>query len=145
MGTISRVFREVLSLLRWSMLAATTVGPGTVVTCSRAGAEHGLDLIWALVFATLLAFTLQGKIDVMSHMSFMYHEGDKPLFKEVDNRNAFFKLMNLETKYYLQFRSFFVHIWNTIFQLVFFSKENEVLTSKLNKRSSPFYQRAAPV
>lgn len=51
--------QEVVSLLRWSMLAATTVGPGTVVTCSRAGAEQGLALIWALVFATILAFTLQ--------------------------------------------------------------------------------------
>ena len=41
------------------MLAACTVGPGTVVNCSRAGAEYGLTLTWALVFASILAFTLQ--------------------------------------------------------------------------------------
>jgi len=46
-------------MLYWTMLAACTVGPGTVVTCSRAGAEFGLNLIWALVVAALIAFTLQ--------------------------------------------------------------------------------------
>jgi len=46
-------------MLYWTMLAACTVGPGTVVTCARAGAEYNLSLIWALVFASILAFTLQ--------------------------------------------------------------------------------------
>ena len=46
-------------MLYWTMLAACTVGPGTVVTCARAGAEFGLHLIWALVVASLIAFTLQ--------------------------------------------------------------------------------------
>lgn len=53
------LFKEFLSLLYWSMLAACTVGPGTVVTCARAGAEYGLNLIWALIFASFLAYTLQ--------------------------------------------------------------------------------------
>lgn len=53
------ILKEVLSLLYWTMLAACTVGPGTVVTCARAGAEFELSLIWALLFATCLAFTLQ--------------------------------------------------------------------------------------
>ena len=53
------VIDEVVSLLYWSMLAACTIGPGTVVTCARAGAEHGLALVWALVFASILAFILQ--------------------------------------------------------------------------------------
>ena len=35
------------------------VGPGTVVSCARAGAEYGLSLIWALIFGSILAFTLQ--------------------------------------------------------------------------------------
>eukprot|EP00931_Biecheleriopsis_adriatica_P068269 TRINITY_DN42248_c0_g1_i1.p1 TRINITY_DN42248_c0_g1~~TRINITY_DN42248_c0_g1_i1.p1 ORF type:complete len:489 (-),score=74.13 TRINITY_DN42248_c0_g1_i1:59-1525(-) len=52
-------WQEVKSLLYWCMLAACTVGPGTVVTCARAGVEYELDLIWALVFASLLAYTLQ--------------------------------------------------------------------------------------
>ena len=46
-------------MMYWTMLAACTVGPGTVVTCARAGAEYDLSLIWALVFASTLAFTLQ--------------------------------------------------------------------------------------
>lgn len=54
-----RAVNEVLSLLYWSMLAASTVGPGTVVKCAEAGAEQGLQLLWALVFATALAYTLQ--------------------------------------------------------------------------------------
>ena len=55
----SRACTELVSMLYWSMLAACTVGPGTVVTCARAGAEQGLQLVWALVFATCLAYTLQ--------------------------------------------------------------------------------------
>jgi len=50
---------ELLSLLYWTMLAACTVGPGTVVTCARAGAEFQLQLVWVLIFASLLAYILQ--------------------------------------------------------------------------------------
>ena len=53
------VWQEVASMMYWTMLAACTVGPGTVVTCARAGAEYDLSLIWALVFASTLAYTLQ--------------------------------------------------------------------------------------
>ena len=59
----SLIIEEVYSLLYWTMLAACTVGPGTVVTCARAGSEYGLSLIWVLVFATVLAYTLlEGKL-----------------------------------------------------------------------------------
>ena len=53
------ILKEISSMLYWTMLAACTVGPGTVVTCARAGAEYDLSLIWALLFASALAFTLQ--------------------------------------------------------------------------------------
>ena len=53
------VWDEVSSLLYWTILAASTVGPGTVVTCARAGAEYQLSLIWVLVFASILAYTMQ--------------------------------------------------------------------------------------
>jgi hypothetical protein len=33
----SALMKEVVSLLKWSMLAATTVGPGTVVVCAKVG------------------------------------------------------------------------------------------------------------
>lgn len=50
---------DAVSLLRWSMLAACTVGPGTVVTCARSGVEYGNSLAWALCFASVLAYSLQ--------------------------------------------------------------------------------------
>ena len=53
------VWKETANLLYWTMLAACTVGPGTVVTCARAGAEFELHLVWVLIFASLLAYTLQ--------------------------------------------------------------------------------------
>ena len=59
MNNRQKVFKEILSLLYWTMLAACTVGPGTVVTCARAGAEFQLNLIWALIFASVMAYTLQ--------------------------------------------------------------------------------------
>ena len=55
----SNLLKEVISMLYWSMLAACTVGPGTVVTCARAGAEFQLSLIYVLVFASAMAFILQ--------------------------------------------------------------------------------------
>ena len=58
----SRIVKEILSLLYWSMLAACTVGPGTVVTCARAGAEFQLSLIYVLVFASMMAYILQVQI-----------------------------------------------------------------------------------
>ena len=51
---------------------ACTVGPGTVVTCARAGAEFELNLTWALIFASILAYILQegtARLTIMSGMS----------------------------------------------------------------------------
>ena len=56
---LKTILREISSMLYWTMLAACTVGPGTVVTCARAGAEYDLNMVWALVFASILAYTLQ--------------------------------------------------------------------------------------
>ncbi len=55
---VAKTLGEIASLLYWGMLAACTVGPGTVVTCARAGAEQGLNLAWVLIFATILAYIL---------------------------------------------------------------------------------------
>jgi manganese transport protein len=64
---------EASSLLTWSMLAACTVGPGTVITCARAGAEDDLVLIWCLVAASIVAYILQeesGRLTMVSGSSF---------------------------------------------------------------------------
>ena len=59
MASCADTLKEGVNLLYWTMLAACTIGPGTVVTCARAGAEYELHLIWALVFASVLAYILQ--------------------------------------------------------------------------------------
>ncbi len=43
----------------WSVIPAAFIGPGTVTTCSKAGAGFGLSLIWALTFSTLATLILQ--------------------------------------------------------------------------------------
>jgi manganese transport protein len=50
---------RLLSILFWSVIAAAFIGPGTVTTASSAGANHGLALLWALVFSTAACLILQ--------------------------------------------------------------------------------------
>jgi manganese transport protein len=47
------------SVLLWSVISAAFIGPGTVTTAARAGADYNLQLLWALVFATLAAIVVQ--------------------------------------------------------------------------------------
>lgn len=42
------------------LVTAAFIGPGTVTTCSLAGAQFGYSLIYALVFATVTTIILQG-------------------------------------------------------------------------------------
>ncbi len=42
-----------------ALVAAAFIGPGTVTTCTLAGARFGYELVWALVFATAAAVVLQ--------------------------------------------------------------------------------------
>ncbi|MBW2276177.1 MAG: Nramp family divalent metal transporter [Deltaproteobacteria bacterium] len=46
-------------ILLWSAISAAFIGPGTVTTAAVAGANHGFDLLWALVFSTLACLALQ--------------------------------------------------------------------------------------
>ncbi len=41
------------------LVTAAFIGPGTILTASRAGAEFGLSLLWALLFSLVLTFVLQ--------------------------------------------------------------------------------------
>ena len=47
------------SVLIWSVIAAAFIGPGTVTTAATAGALFQLDLVWALLFATVSCIVLQ--------------------------------------------------------------------------------------
>ncbi|WOI53930.1 Nramp family divalent metal transporter [Parvularcula sp. LCG005] len=42
-----------------ALVAAAFIGPGTVTTCTLAGANFGFALLWALVFATMATIVLQ--------------------------------------------------------------------------------------
>ena len=46
-------------MLFWSVISAAFIGPGTVTTCSLAGASFGTSLLWALTFSTLATIVLQ--------------------------------------------------------------------------------------
>ncbi len=41
------------------LVAAAFIGPGTVVTASRAGAGYGASLLWAVLFSVVATFVLQ--------------------------------------------------------------------------------------
>ena len=42
-----------------TVIAAAFIGPGTITMCSIAGAQYGLDLMWALLFSLLVTTILQ--------------------------------------------------------------------------------------
>ncbi|MEZ4772510.1 MAG: Nramp family divalent metal transporter [Bacteroidia bacterium] len=46
-------------ILFWSVISAAFIGPGTVTTAAKAGAEFGTSLIWALTFSTIATIFLQ--------------------------------------------------------------------------------------
>jgi len=47
------------SIILWSVISAAFIGPGTVTTAASAGSLFGLDLLWAIVFATIACIVLQ--------------------------------------------------------------------------------------
>jgi Mn2+/Fe2+ NRAMP family transporter len=53
------IVKEIKMYLFFSMLAASTVGPGTVIVCSKAGADYDQTLMWTLVAASVIAFSMQ--------------------------------------------------------------------------------------
>jgi manganese transport protein len=50
---------RLLSVLLWAVIAGAFIGPGTVATAATAGARHGLELLWAVLFSTGTCLLLQ--------------------------------------------------------------------------------------
>ncbi len=50
---------KLLNILFWSVISAAFIGPGTVTTAAKAGADFGLPLLWTLTFATVACLVLQ--------------------------------------------------------------------------------------
>ncbi len=51
--------KRLINILFWSVISAAFIGPGTITTASKAGAEFGFDLLWALVFSIIACLVLQ--------------------------------------------------------------------------------------
>ncbi len=56
---MSRFKSRLLNILFWSVVSAAFIGPGTVTTATKAGANFQFDLLWALVFSTFACLLLQ--------------------------------------------------------------------------------------
>jgi Mn2+/Fe2+ NRAMP family transporter len=50
---------KISSVILWSVISAAFIGPGTVTTAVSAGSQFQLQLLWAVVFATIACIVLQ--------------------------------------------------------------------------------------
>jgi manganese transport protein len=50
---------KISSVILWSVISAAFIGPGTVTTAVSAGSQFQLQLLWAVVFATVACVVLQ--------------------------------------------------------------------------------------
>lgn len=64
--------KTVSSVILWSVISAAFIGPGTVTTAASAGSLFQLDLLWAVVFATVSCILLQevsGRLTIVSGLT----------------------------------------------------------------------------
>ncbi len=59
MKLLKNIKGRVLNILFWSIISAAFIGPGTVTTATKAGADCGFQLLWTLGFATIACVVLQ--------------------------------------------------------------------------------------
>jgi manganese transport protein len=64
--------KTISSVILWSVISAAFIGPGTVTTAASAGSLFHLDLLWAVVFATIGCIILQevsGRLTIASGLT----------------------------------------------------------------------------
>jgi manganese transport protein len=64
---------KVSSVILWSVISAAFIGPGTVTTAVTAGSRYEIQLLWAVVFATIACIVLQevsARIIIASGLNF---------------------------------------------------------------------------
>ncbi len=64
--------KTISSVILWSVISAAFIGPGTVTTAASAGSLFQLDLLWAVVFATIGCIILQevsGRLTIASGLT----------------------------------------------------------------------------
>lgn len=65
------MLRRLKSIGPGAMVAAAFIGPGTVVTATKAGGSFGFTLLWAVLFSTLACLVLQemaARLGVAGHL-----------------------------------------------------------------------------
>ena len=63
---------HIKGLLVWTVLTASTIGPGTVMMCSMAGAEYQEKLFWCVLVAAMVAWIMQegsGRLTILTGKS----------------------------------------------------------------------------
>jgi manganese transport protein len=64
---------KVSSVILWSVISAAFIGPGTITTAITAGSQYQIQLLWAVVFATIACIFLQevsARITIASGLTF---------------------------------------------------------------------------
>ncbi len=78
---------RISSVILWSVISAAFIGPGTVTTAVAAGSIYKLDLLWAVVFATIACILLQevsARITIASGLSL-----GQAVMKKFGGKNGF--------------------------------------------------------
>lgn len=70
-----------------AMITASFIGPGTVTTCTRAGASFGYSLLWAVIFSVLATIILQ---EMSARLGIITHKGlSEAILEQIEH--PFFK------------------------------------------------------
>ena len=56
---MSKFIQKMKNIGPGALVAAAFIGPGTVTTCTRAGATSGYTLLWAMLFSTIATIVFQ--------------------------------------------------------------------------------------
>jgi len=70
---MSKSSNKISSVILWSVISAAFIGPGTVTTAVTAGSQFQIQLLWAVVFATIACIVLQeasARIVIASGLNF---------------------------------------------------------------------------
>jgi manganese transport protein len=71
------------------MVMAAFIGPGTVITASKAGAQYGFALMWTLLFSVLATLVLQ---EMAARLGLVTGKGLSQALR-ISFNNRFFRLL----------------------------------------------------
>lgn len=68
-----KLYSKTSSVILWSVISAAFIGPGTITTAITAGSQYQIQLLWAVLFATVACIFLQevsARITIASGLNF---------------------------------------------------------------------------